>query len=467
MTKEFFAYTRVSTVKQGDGVSLEAQKEAIENYAANHGLTIIQFFEEKETAAKQGRPLFTKMIKDLRKGKAAGIIMHKIDRSARNLRDWATVGDLQDEGFDVHFAAESVDFASRGGRLTADIQAVIAADYIRNLRDEIHKGQLGRLKQGLYPYNAPFGYENNGPGQAKSIDPIIGPKLREMFELYATGQYSLKSLETEMHRRGLRTSNGSKVYKSKIEIILSNSFYIGLVQSPGRSDVYQGKHEALIGPQLFAKVQEVKTYRARKKKTKHAFLFRGMFNCQACGKILTPERQRGHVYYRCHTKICDETCIREESLNEDVIATLKSMIIPTDRFKEFVAALGNWLDKFPKTATEKQPHMEQVKIDGKRERLNEGYLNGLFSEQEFRARKAKYSLEQQQASIEATNTQTREQMAQNAREFLEHMKSLASTYLLTNRGEKRQILEILFSNMTVLAKKAHFTRRNWVNEVPI
>ncbi len=124
MNKTYFAYIRVSTVKQGEGVSLEAQKEAIERYCVQHGLMVAQWFQEKETAAKQGRPIFTDMIKRLNKKQAGGVVMHKIDRSARNLRDWATVGDLQDAGIDVHFAAESVDFASRGGRLTADIQAV-------------------------------------------------------------------------------------------------------------------------------------------------------------------------------------------------------------------------------------------------------------------------------------------------------------------------------------------------------
>ena len=152
--KQYFAYVRVSTAKQGEGVSLEAQQDAIAAYAAKHGLSVAEWFEEKETAAKCGRPVFNAMVKQLRAGKARGIIMHKIDRSARNFADWAKIGDLSDAGIDVHFATESLDFRSRGGRLSADIQAVIAADYIRNLREETLKGIRGRLKQGLYPFGA-------------------------------------------------------------------------------------------------------------------------------------------------------------------------------------------------------------------------------------------------------------------------------------------------------------------------
>lgn len=75
---------------------------------------------------------------------------HKIDRGARNLKDWANLGDLIDGGVEVHFAHESLDMNSRGGRLSADIQAVVAADFIRNLRQETRKGFYGRLKQGIY-----------------------------------------------------------------------------------------------------------------------------------------------------------------------------------------------------------------------------------------------------------------------------------------------------------------------------
>jgi len=165
--KKVYGYLRVSTAKQGEGVSLIAQKEAINLYAEKYNLEIIQWFEELETAAKQGRPLFTAMMKQLQKKKADGVIIHKIDRGARNLKDWADLGNLIDQGVEIHFAHESLDLQARGGRLSADIQAVIAADYIRNLRQEAIKGLYGRLKQGIYPFQAPTGYLDAGKGNTK------------------------------------------------------------------------------------------------------------------------------------------------------------------------------------------------------------------------------------------------------------------------------------------------------------
>ena len=146
--KRYFGYTRVSTAKQGEqGVSLQEQKDAIIRYAQRNSLDIAAWFEERETAAKRGRPVFNQMLKLLRHSKADGVIIHKIDRSARNLKDWSDLGELIDQGIEVHFANESLDLHSRSGRLSADIQAVVAADYIRNLREETRKGFYGPVNK--------------------------------------------------------------------------------------------------------------------------------------------------------------------------------------------------------------------------------------------------------------------------------------------------------------------------------
>src|SRR5687768_14878504 len=104
-SKTYFSYVRVSTQRQGvSGTSLTEQQAAIDRYAQRFNLQIAKQYEERETAAKQGRPVFLEMLKALRQGKAAGIVIHKIDRSARNLKDWADLGSLIDSGIEVHFA---------------------------------------------------------------------------------------------------------------------------------------------------------------------------------------------------------------------------------------------------------------------------------------------------------------------------------------------------------------------------
>jgi DNA invertase Pin-like site-specific DNA recombinase len=459
---KYYAYVRVSTVKQGDGASLEAQSDAIRQYADKHGLVISEWFRETETAAKSGRPVFEKIIKQLNSKKADGLLMHKIDRSARNLRDWATVGDLQDSGIEIHFAAESVDFTSRGGRLTADIQAVIAADFIRNLKEEIRKGQRARLKQGYYPFTAPFGYLDNGKGELKTIDTEHGIFVREMFELYATGQYSLPSLESEMYKRGLRSKSGCKVYKGKIELILANPFYMGLIKIRGHPGFYQGKHKPVISPELFRKVQNVKQNRSRRKNTKHNHLYRGIFACKKCKNSMIPEKQRGHVYYRCHTKSCPPNSINETFLEDEILNSLALFQLSEEDY----STLQKNLDKLSTTETissfQKSVRLELSKIEGQLEKLMDGFINGLIEENVFSHRKEKLEFKKIETSKRSENQISIAEKIANTQKFLEHVKSVASTYVYANPSEKRQLIDLLFSNMFVFNKKVEIATQNWL-----
>src|SRR2546428_760399 len=162
------------------------------------------------------------MLKLLKQGKVDGVIIHKIDRGARNLKDWADLGELIDQGIEVQFVNESLDLNSRGGRLSADIQAVVAADYIRNLREETRKGFYGRIKQGLYPLPAPLGYLDKGTGKVKELDPTKAPLVKKSFELYGSGRYSLDPLCEEMFRLGLRNRTSNKVTRAGLSVLLNN-----------------------------------------------------------------------------------------------------------------------------------------------------------------------------------------------------------------------------------------------------
>lgn len=308
--RRFYAYIRVSTTKQAEkGVSLQEQRGAIEAYAQREDLTIVEWFEETLTAAKHGRPLFTTMIKGLRKGAADGVVIHKIDRSARNLRDWADIGELIDSGVQVRFANENLDVQTRGGRLSADIQAIVAADYIRNLREEIRKGISGRLKQGITPFCAPLGYMNMGRGgKVKEIDPVRGPLVRQAFELYASGRFGLHALRTELERLGLNNRGGRPLSFQSVSNMLNNPFYTGLIRIKKTGETFPGNHEPLISVALFQDVRSRLQSRVPTRVRAHDFTLRGLFRCALCNRHLIGELQRGHVYYRCQSKNCPTRC---------------------------------------------------------------------------------------------------------------------------------------------------------------
>lgn len=316
--KSYFAYARVSTARQGEGVSLIEQRAAIERYALSHDLSISQWFEETETAARRGRPVFKALLSKLEARQATGLVIHKIDRSARNLRDWADLGELIDAGIDVRFAHDNLDLDTRGGRLAADIQAVIAADYIRNLSDEVKKGLYGRLRQGLYPFGAPLGYLDRGPGRLKVLDPATAPIIVDAFERFATGTYSKGALLRHLRGQGLQNRGGSPLTYSSLNLILTNRFYIGQMQLRIDPTIYRGIHQQLISEALFNQVQEVlqRHLPAKGVRAKNHFTYRRLLRCQTCGRCLVGELKKGHVYYRCHK--CRGANLREERIEEAV-----------------------------------------------------------------------------------------------------------------------------------------------------
>ena len=459
--KQCYGYTRVSTVKQGDGVSLEVQRDAIKGFAAHRGIIITKWFEETETAAKRGRPVFNQMVAELRRRRAAGVIFHKIDRSARNFADWARIGDLSEAGFDVHFSNENLDFSSRGGRLTADIQAVIAADYIRNLREESIKGQNGRLKQGLYPYKAPIGYLNNGGGKPKTIDPVRAPLIKNMYELYATGNYSLWSLVPKMKELGLRNHHGKPLAKTAIEKILRNPFYTGIITIKRTKCSYTGIHEPLISVPLYEVVCRIREARDNKKETKHNHLYRGMFKCGNCEVSLIPERQKGHVYYRCHKKNCDTKTIREDALESNIVQLLQRVSLSDYQLLTIKKRFANWLDKQEaKTITEIAP-MELATIETRLSSLTDKFIDEKIDEDIYQQKKTELLLEQQKWQQVLTEKSSTNRQKQRLDQFICKIRNLATHYQAAADMQKRELVFFATSNRKMKGKNLTIEPSNW------
>ena len=462
-----YAYTRVSTAKQGEGVSLEAQREAIETYAARHDLKIVGWFEEKQTAAKRGRPVFARMIRELRKGRAQGLLIHKIDRSARNFSDWGAIHDLADSGVGIFVAADDLDFRSRGGRLTADIQAVIAADYIRNLRDETLKGMNGRLKQGLYPWNAPIGYLNNGGGKPKTPDPLRAPLIRQIFELYASEQHSIWSLVAEMEARGLRTALGKRLSKTGIATILSNPFYCGLIRLKSSGATYKGIHEPLISAELFERVQDIKSGKAGKQVTRHDHLYQGMFRCGLCGNPMSPELQKGHVYYRCHRSGCETRSIREEALDDAVDDLMLKLIFDDEQEARIDNTIMGWLDRERNEGEEHALKAELAKLDTRLETLTTKLVDGVIDDETFAKTKERFLLERLSLEQRYRDVTDRGDQRDTLRRFVELSKTLYFQYKYANKHEKRRLLNLASSNRTVSGKDVEITPADWVLDLTL
>ena len=461
--KSCFGYIRVSTAKQGEGASLEAQKDAIMVFASQNGIQISKWFEELETASKSGRPVFGDMLKQLRRGKAKGVIMHRIDRSARNFSDWARLDEIARDGVKVYFAADSLDFDTRGGRLLADIQMALAADYSRNLSIEAKKGLYGRLKQGIYPFRAPIGYRDEGGGQLKSVDPVKAPLVKELFRLYLTGDYSITTLTEEMSSRGLTGYNGRTVVRRNTETILKTPFYCGQILVRGK--LFKGKHETLISVAQFRRVQAMKSNRCGKKVTKHGLQYRGLVFCGYCKTLLTGERQRNHIYYRCHTAKCPERTIREDRLEHQVVKALGLVEIPSKDQTRIKEKLRTWIERNGQKDMERSIKLRVADVNAKQDRLTDLLVDGTIDEEAFKFRKDNLAFDMEQLRGELAAIEKNRLAFEDYEELVSIATSLKEAFRHADPAYRRQLLRNSFDQMLLHDGELRCSPARWLNGI--
>jgi site-specific DNA recombinase len=464
----YFGYIRVSDKKQEKGVSLEAQKSDIEKFAVQRGFHIAAWFAEVQTAAKAGRGIFTAMLARLEKGEAQGVIIHKIDRGARNLEDWNNLSRLFDRGIDVQFAHEPIDLHTRGGRLSADILAVVAADFIRNNRQEAKKGFYGRLEQGVYPLPAPLGYIDKGAGIPKDLDPARAPLVRQAFELYASNSYGLLDLRREMTKRGLRTKNGKVLSLNAVSWVLHNPFYIGLIHIKRTGQTYQGKHPALISKATFDRVQAILAGKTVLRTVKHDFLFRRRVSCGKCGLHLIGECQKSRlIYYRCHSETCLGTSIREELIADILQKHLQLLIGDEVELREFRDLVQveqqNIIVETDKLRV--SLYLRLAKCDDRLTRLTDAYIDEMIDKETFEARKRCLLGERRNLLDQVKTISIADLPTSKAFKNLELGNAAYSGYILGNVPEKRSVIDQVTSNFIAHGNNPVITLKSPYQEI--
>jgi DNA invertase Pin-like site-specific DNA recombinase len=250
-------YARVSSKDQErEGYSIPAQQKLLREYAATHQLELAREFVDVETAKQTGRSGFGEMLAFLKSTPACRtILVEKTDRLYRNVKDWITVDELD---LEVHFVKEGavVSKQSRSSdKFMHGIKVLMAKQYVDNLSEEVRKGLREKAEQGHFPGVAHVGYVNNRVTRRIDADPVRGPLVAKVFELYASGRFSLKVLTQKAFEIGLRHWRGDRrMTKSEIHRMLRNPIYTGDFLWLGQRR--KGSHQPLVSHDLFDRVQE-------------------------------------------------------------------------------------------------------------------------------------------------------------------------------------------------------------------
>lgn len=436
------------------------------------------------------RPKFAKLVQYLHQGCFKGVIFLCWDRASRNENDDNIIKKLIRLGIDIRFVQTEYEDSSSGA-LHMDIDGTFARHHSRVTSEKVRNTTRRLREDGVCTYRAPVGYLNSGDLRNKPFDPERAPIIKQLFEKYAEGTWSLHDLARWANAQGLtmpptrrKRTKEEKLLDEEDEItiepisrpitfkhvhyILKNKFYIGLTIGPDKkTHIPSISHQPLVDPALFDKVQ--RTLKSKKVSVhyidKPFFTYRGLIRCGTCRRVYTPYEQKGIHYYGAR---CMENCTNtKRSINTTFIETgldeiLSQLQFTTRQFLEIDQRLG---DDLPRLEKEWQANIEQH--DRREKKLLEdlSYLRenkltliktGVYSPEE-------YIQAEQRLSGEIETVQQARQKETSLQEFLKDVEILSELlktfyyhYIIAKEDEKAELLSCVFSELFVSEERLKY-----------
>ena len=264
------------------------------------------------------RANFNRMIEDAAEDKFDLVITKEISRFARNTLDSIQyTRQLLSSGVGVFFQNDNINTLDEDSELRLSIMSSIAQDELRKLSSRVKFGHQQAIKDKVVLGNSRiFGYVKDGGRLV--IDEDQAEMVRELFELYATGQYSMKQIETIFWQKGYRNHNSNKIAHTTMSNMIANPKYKGYyVGNKVRViDIFSKKQKflppeewvmfkdetgeivpAIVSEELWDKANEVLKRRSDDVKSRqgicnHQNLLTGKLFCTHCGA----------AYYRRESK---------------------------------------------------------------------------------------------------------------------------------------------------------------------
>ena len=181
-------YDRVSTdIQVQQGLSLDTQKELLTEYANTHGYEIVDYYiDEGLTARKklQNRRDFMRLLKDIKADKIDLVLVTKLDRWFRNVKDYHNVqAVLEEHHCNWKTVLEDYDTSTADGQLKINIMLAVAQNESDRTSERI-KVVFEHKKRNQEHLNGPipFGYKNIEKHLQK--DERTRPIVEDIFRYY-------------------------------------------------------------------------------------------------------------------------------------------------------------------------------------------------------------------------------------------------------------------------------------------
>jgi len=360
------AYLRVSTEEQSrEGYSIAAQRDRLLAFCRAQGWDVAGIYvDDGYSGASLDRPQLKKLREDVRAGKVNLVLVWKVDRLSRRVSHLAQlVEEFDEHGCAFRSATEPFDTSHAAGRAFLQMLAVFAELERETIRERARHGIHQRIKEGhLHGRPRALGYQVPGAGQVWQVEEREAQVVRWIYDQYLRGvgsmriAHALKEGVPELPADVLRKEFSHLSIHSladRVRWILHNPIYAGYTTLNG--DLLPGRHEAIIDPDAWHRVQDIfarrRSFGPRSKTS--PYILSGLVYCGACGspmwgfsqgayprgrrrpKTTTRTRDTRYAYYVCkqsglhegRLKKCSNWGIRKERVEGEVLARIRQLAL--------------------------------------------------------------------------------------------------------------------------------------------
>jgi site-specific DNA recombinase len=404
---KYFIYARKSSEEEDRQIlSIDAQLRELKEFALQNELLIVKEFTEAMTAKAPGRPIFNQMLKELKAGKADGIISWNPDRLARNSKDGGEIIYLIDQGVikDLKFPTYVYD-DSPHGKFNLSLAFGFSKLFIDNLSQNVKRGNREKLRRGEYPGVPPRGYINDLRTHTIVTHPEYFSIIKALFERFAIGLITIPEIVKELYSHGIKTRKGKQLSYSTVRDMLANPFYYGVFRY--NDELHKGSHEPMITKETHDQIQKQLRLASRvvdwseKKRTDKGFLFNELGKCGECGYSITREyHQKKNTkheirYYRCSKKSktykCQQKAINEKNLAPQIEEAISSIAVTDNLYQESMNLISSWKNaeegNLDKQIINLKNSLEKNKA--KLDRLLDICIDGDLDQDDYKAKKNK------------------------------------------------------------------------------
>ncbi|MEW6009589.1 MAG: recombinase family protein [Candidatus Omnitrophota bacterium] len=491
-------YIRVSTEDQAkEGYSLEVQREHLESFAKREGLEIFKVYQDDGISGyTTERPALKELLKDAKSKKFDLVLVYKIDRFSRNLKDILNlVDELSSYGVGFKSATEPFDTTTSAGKLMLQ-QLGSFAEFERNrIAERVFPGMIKGVQQGNWQgaRYGPYGYEYNKEKKLLETNEEEVKVIKLIYTMFLCDK-SIRSITEYLTRKGYRNRKGNIFSTKLIGDILKNRMYTGKLiwnvhhydktqktkkgykyvkNPPEEVIISQGKHQPLVSEEDFNLVQEkLKERRFERKRKASDYPLSGILYCARCNhKYLGLTSISNHRtgakkrWYRCMGPYrsfikCKNKSVKAIEIESEVAEILETLLkndkLKTNRWMNVTA------ENFPVFAENAKTDLEKVRSRlednlRKQSKLTDAYLENLLSEELYKQKNEGLRQEEEELKKLIALQEVRDIERERSRDYLDRVEEFISGYD-PNKKEmdsltKKLMLNLLFKNIKIAHKK--------------